>query len=657
MNNVYKKIKSILEYAIIFIIFFIGLRKGGYYKEDSLIGVYAIFLFSIIYFIVNWKNIKINKMVATSLGIFAISYFIPVILKNAATVSGALNIAIRVYSIYLLYIIIYNSENKEKYKKAIIIFTIIYSILALDEYSYRIFQAPLNFIGGGYIEQNNGRIGSIFQYSNLLGIMCVISIYLIKEKVKNDIKKSTIQNVLVNFLTIICFLTQSKMSMLLYIAMSIIMCIIDKKKENIFLVVLNTIYSVVVISLIESISVWIIIPAMLLTLSYSYASHTLEKNNIKYKKILNIVITAILVIITLLFINFKIESGIVNSISNYFRNFHSTKLRIVYYVDTLKLIIQSPLNVIFGLGGNAFRTMYETIQSRHYISLEVHSMFLQILLESGIIGLFSFLVAIVNIFKKCPDKKYKLLIAIVLIFAGFDVFFTYTFMMYILAIILAIPKLEEKNVNNIEKACNIVIFIGVFVITTMQCIAIFTEPVEVDNLNTNIEEQESIVKRCEIALKFDKYDVEYLKNYTRACSTYIEILEIKEELYGQDNSEKINDTINKIYSNTQNEIKYEKSNKYAIEDSVYYTYKYVDQLVAINYAQKEVQGYETYLAQMLENIEKLRQEHSLNDYAMSVYSSCINQLYNKYSYVNSILNSDKIQKDLNALKENEYISL
>ena len=48
MDNVYKKIKSIVEYAIIFVIFFIGLRKGGYYKEDSLIGVYAIFLFSII---------------------------------------------------------------------------------------------------------------------------------------------------------------------------------------------------------------------------------------------------------------------------------------------------------------------------------------------------------------------------------------------------------------------------------------------------------------------------------------------------------------------------------------------------------------------------------------------------------------------------------
>ena len=225
-------------------------------------------------------------------------------------------------------------------------------------------------------------------------------------------------------------------------------------------------------------------------------------------------------------------------------------------------------------------------------------------------------------------------------------------------------KIDRQNILNnnyaideIEKACNIVIFIGVFVITTMQCIAIFTEPVEVDNLNTNIEEQESIVKRCEIALKFDPYDIEYMKNYTRACSTYIEILEIKEELYGQDNSEKINDIINKIYSNTQNEIKYEKSNKYAIEDSVYYTYKYVDQLVAINYAEKEVQGYETYLTQMLENIEKLRQEHSLNDYAMSVYRSCINQLYSKYSYVNSILNSDKIQKDLNALKENEYISL
>ena len=136
MDLLNKRVKNMLEYFFIFIIFFIGIRKGGYYKEDSLVGVYLIFLLFIIYFVLNYREIKINGIVGTFFLLFSCIYFIPIILNNAATMSGAINIATRVYSMYLIYIIVFNSQNKEKYIKAIVVFTIICGLFALDEISY-----------------------------------------------------------------------------------------------------------------------------------------------------------------------------------------------------------------------------------------------------------------------------------------------------------------------------------------------------------------------------------------------------------------------------------------------------------------------------------------------------------------------------------------
>ena len=151
--------------------------------------------------------------------------------------------------------------------------------------------------------------------------------------------------------------------------------------------------------------------------------------------------------------------------------------------------------------------------------------------------------------------------------------------------------------------------------------------------------------------------MDYRRNYTLACTTYLDILDIKEELYGKYDIEKKNEIINKIYKNVIKECLYEKNNKYAIEDSVYYVYKYLDELVISNYNNDKKTGYEYYLFQMLDNIQKLRDNHSKNNYAMELYKKFISEIYIKYSYVNSIINSNLIEKELNTLKENESISL
>ncbi len=659
MNINHKKIKNILEYILIFIMFFIGIRKGGYYKEDSLIGIYIIQLISILYYIFSQGRIKLNKFIGTSFLMLIISYFIPLFIQNTATISGAINIASRIYSMYLVYIIISNSENKEKYIKALCVFTIICGIFALDEMSYKIFEMPIKFLGGGYIQEESTRIGSIFQYSNLLAILCVISsLYVINKLFENkEIKKKNkiINYVSIVFFTIIMLITQSKMALLLYIVSTICICIINKKYKNIIDILFCIVYSLVVASLTEIHGIFIILIALIITAFYIYFKINLVSKNSKFKFYFGCIL---FILLGILYINSTNNyASIFDRIIEYFNNFDSTKLRFTYYKDALKLIFSSPLNAIFGMGGNAFRTMYETVQDMQYISLETHSFFIQVFLEGGLIGITSILILICYLIKKAQNKNYLIMFVTLIIFATFDVFLTYTFMLYVFAIIMAMIKIDEEECKKAYKIINILIFILVFILLSMQVVAFFIFPFEVDNLNNSLEKQEKVINKCELALKYDPYDLEYIRDYTTACNTYVSILEIKEDIYGIDNTNKKYEIINKIYNNILNEIKYEKNNKYTIEDYVYYVYKYLDELVIINYKDNIKNGYELYLEDMIKEINKLKEFHSKNEYAIEVYKKSLNDVYIKYVYVNNIINSSKIYNILDTVEENEYINL
>lgn len=658
MDLLNKRVKNMLEYFFIFIIFFIGIRKGGYYKEDSLVGVYLIFLLFIIYFVLNYRKIKINGIVGTFFLLFSCIYFIPIILNNAATMSGAINIATRVYSMYLIYIIVFNSQNREKYIKAIVVFTIICGLFALDEISYRVFEKPLNLIGGGYVEKNNGRVASILQYSNLLGILSLISIVYLKniDKKEERILPKMFINISISFLTIALLLTQSKMVLMLYMLTMLIQYVLSNEKDRIFDIIIEITFSIIAVSLIEKVSVWTIIPSLLVFTIYYYITLIKEKN-VKYRIIFNIIILIVLSILFIFLYKYVVNCGILTSIKDYFSNLNSTKLRITYYVDAFKLIISSPLNFIFGIGGNAFRTMYETVQNIEYISLETHSMIIQIFLEAGVIGVITLSIILFYLLSKSKKNIYNLILIAIIIFSAFDVFFTYTFMLYILAIVMGNIDIKQRSLKKGDSIVNLIVFILIFNLMTFQVIAFFNEPLILNDINSSLEEQEKIIKKCEISLKFDPFDMDYRRNYTLACTTYLDILDIKEELYGKYDIEKKNEIINKIYKNVIKECLYEKNNKYAIEDSVYYVYKYLDELVISNYNNDKKTGYEYYLFQMLDNTQKLRDNHSKNNYAMEVYKKFISEIYIKYSYVNSIINSNLIEKELNTLKENEYISL
>lgn len=653
MERVIEKAKKIIEILVILLICFIGIRRGGYYKVDTLGVMYIINLLILLYFVIKGR-ISINKGIIICFISLVVSYFIPIAISNAATMSGAINIATRVYSIYLLYLLITNSENKEKYIKAMIIFIAIVGLFVLDEAGIRLFEKPLNMLGGAYVSEVGQMPETIFQYTNFLGILSLISvIYLYKKIVENvdNKRKKVFFYTCISYFTTIMFYSHSKMIFILYLVTAIILPTIMKRKKDVVYLLFNFVFSLVVYSLAR---IYIIILSLVIVAAvailYEYVLNTQ-----KYKKVrigITIALTVAVIIIAIFSINRIINSSIILNFRDYFSNYRSTSLRLTYYIDGLKIAFANPLNAIFGNGGNAFRTLYETVQTSEYVSLEVHSLFVQVLVESGVLGLASLIAIIILTIKNSKDNIYRYMLIIYLIFASFDISFTYMFILYFFTILLAINSNEKRDVESSKTflVCNGIMYVSVFLILTLQVVAMVIEPVKVDNLNVSLEEQQKIINECKIASTLDPYDIDYIRLYSRACVNYMDILDIKRDLYGKDNIEKRYELSNIIYANTNNELLFEKSNKYAIDDNVFYTCKYVDELVGANYLGEEKQGYEHYLEEMLSRIEEFK-THPLNDYAQIQYVLGLENIYTKFSNINTMLNSENISHMLDNIKE------
>ncbi|MBR2784615.1 MAG: O-antigen ligase family protein [Clostridia bacterium] len=652
MERIIEKSKKIIEVLVILLVCFIGVRRGGYYKIDTLGVMYIINLLILLYLVINGK-ININKGITFGFITIVMSYFIPLAINNAATMSGAINIATRVYSIYLLYILITNSKNKEKYIKAMVVFIAIVGLFVLDEAGIRLFEKPLNFLGGAYVSDVGQAPETIFQYTNFLGILSLVSIvYLYKKLVENVDNKSKIifLYACISYFTTIMFYSHSKMIFILYLVTAIVLPIVIKRKKDILYLLFNFVFSLVVFS-IAKVYILFISLAIVTAVSTIY-EYVLNKEKYKnLKRCITIVLIAVVIIMAIISVNKILNSSVILNFRDYFSNYRSTSLRLTYYIDGLKIAFSNPLNAIFGSGGNAFRTLYETVQTSEYVSLEVHSLFVQVLLESGILGIVGLIAIIVLTIKNSKDKVYKYMLIIYLVFAAFDISFTYLFILYFFTILLAINSNEKvEEASKTFLVCNGIMYLSVFFILTTQVIAMVIEPSKVDNLNVSLDEQQKIINECKIASTLDPYDIDYIRLYSRACVNYMDILDIKKDLYGQDNLEKRYELSNIIYANTRNELKFEKSNKYAIDDNVFYTCKYVDELVSANYFGDEIEGYEFYLDEMLNRIEEFK-THSLNDYAQIQYVLGLENIYTKFSNINTMLNSEKISSMLDNIKE------
>lgn len=80
----------------------------------------------------------------------------------------------------------------------------------------------------------------------------------------------------------------------------------------------------------------------------------------------------------------------------------SVQGRLSFYRDALKMIKDRP---IIGWGGGGWKAAYFAYQSYRYFTTEVHSFFLQLMVETGILGLIAFLAVQVLIIRNIASNK------------------------------------------------------------------------------------------------------------------------------------------------------------------------------------------------------------------------------------------------------------
>lgn len=114
--------------------------------------------------------------------------------------------------------------------------------------------------------------------------------------------------------------------------------------------------------------------------------------------------------------------------------------RVEYTKDGIKIWLTSP---IVGRGGEAFKNLYKSFQTLKYTSIEAHDSFLQILLESGIVGCLSVIILIYLTLKNNKYSAVKLAFLMFVIHSILDLNFSYFISLIVFSMLIAI--MENKK--------------------------------------------------------------------------------------------------------------------------------------------------------------------------------------------------------------------
>lgn len=252
--------------------------------------------------------------------------------------------------------------------------------------------------------------------------------------------------------------------------------------------------------------------------------------------------------------------------------------RIEYNKDSIKIIKASIKNFFFGVGGEGFRNLYETVQELGYYSTEVHNSYMQIFVESGVFGFLSIILIIVFILKRFKDTNINYYLAFLglAIHMLFDLDFSYFVILLIFTVLIALIKAEEVFENSDIKK-EIYSIILTFIVTINLVILIFAN---ISNMNykkinsscsDNIEQNVIDINKLEKIVDLDFSEVSYRKKLNSEYFNYLSNLERKLKTYNIEDEVRTNieleifDLIISIKENTDKIYEYDKYNKLTLK--------------------------------------------------------------------------------------------
>ncbi|MEG0073120.1 MAG: O-antigen ligase family protein [Clostridia bacterium] len=236
-----------------------------------------------------------------------------------------------------------------------------------------------------------------------------------------------------------------------------------------------------------------------------------------------------------------ISYDIAQKINEIFEGSSSIDYRFMYMKDGISLWNTSK---IVGIGNDGFRNAYQSVQSRMYISSEVHSYPVDILVNYGAIGFTAYVlivcVAGYALVKKYIDEKDKnnafkyinllAILVLLVVHSMFDLDFSYSIILYLFAILLAqVPEVSICKIQGFKVSTAVVCIIctvsvgGMFLSNAKYLIAYSIA----DNLKTKTITEENAKERISLYEKtvvFAPTDYDYRAKLSEQYSTYMAIL-------------------------------------------------------------------------------------------------------------------------------------
>ena len=355
-------------------------------------------------------------------------------------------------------------------------------------------------------------------------------------------------------------------------------------------------------------------------------------------------------------------------------------LRFTYYKDALKLFNSSKL---FGIGGEGFKARYQEVQDKSYISSEVHSVPIQILVESGIVGALSFAliciatcIIVYRLFKIKNEETllYLLILFTFVITSAFDLVFSFGIMIYLFAVIIGLIigeykqgdilekdryELDNKSTLGMLKIATLSISLMVLVIATIYSLNIFrASMLMLPEQEETLENSYNRVGLLETKVKLDKYNISYLTSLLDQYDIHIDLLNTiyLSTSYDEDKNDfkvEINKYIVRQKEIADSIIECEYYNKYALEKVARcYFNRYVSyaHIFDSNFKNDDI-AYVFYVGYAIKLTDRLTEVGKVNNlahnFAIDIYEEYIPALEKQ----NSLIKSDMLANAIGDMKQ------
>lgn len=357
----------------------------------------------------------------------------------------------------------------------------------------------------------------------------------------------------------------------------------------------------------------------------------------------------------------------------------NNSLRYTYYKDALKLFNKSKL---VGIGGEGFKARYQEVQTQPYISSEVHSAPLQILVEAGSVGFIVFITLCVitfiiaySLYKTKSEEGilYLLMLIVFIVTSLFDLVFSFGIMIYLFAVMIGLVIGEYKNNNILEKdkyeldnkstlgmlkIATLSISLMILFLVTIYSVNIYrASMIIITEVEDNLDNSYNRVGLLENKVTLDKYNLAYLNSLLTEYDTHIDLLnEIYLQVNGTDEKSvlkgEINNYIAKQKEIADSIIEYEYYNKYAIQEVArcyfkrYLTYA---EIFDDNFKNDEIAYvfYIGYAIKLTDRLTEIGKENKLaKQFAINIYSEYL-PVIEKH---NKIISNDMIEQAIQDMK-------